>query len=102
MIRMLTPLLKKFKGKYMTTGLIESKHHQIKNTSGDRKQQEAGNNHLLFALSSYVIETGHILKTNLHGRPLYKSSIKEKKKELLNYVTIKNGIKSVQKTISAL
>ncbi len=102
MIRMLTPLFKKFKGKYMTTGLIESKHHQIKHTSGDRKQQEPGYNHLLFALSSYIIETGHIPNTNLQRRPLYKYLIIEKKKEHLSYVTRENGIKRVQKTISVL
>ena len=99
MIRMLTPLFKKFKGKCMTTALIESKNYQIKILSGDRKQQECGYNHILFALSSYIIETGHLSTTNLHGRSLYKYLIKKKKKVNLSYVTIKNGIRTVQKTI---
>lgn len=99
MIRMLTPLFRKFKEKCMTTGSIESKHHQIKQISGDRKQQELGYNHILFSLSSYIIETGKFPATNLLGRPLYKNLIKERKKINLNYVTIKNGVRTIKRTI---
>lgn len=99
MIRMLQPLFKKFKGKCATTGLIESKNHQIKHTSGDRKQQDEKYNHYLFALSSFIVENGYLPMTNLYGRPLYKYLMKESKAEVFRYVSIKDNIKMIQMTL---
>lgn len=100
MIGMLQPLFKIFKGRVMTTSLIESKNHQIKSMSGDRKQQDPDYNHKLFALSSFIVEFGHIPHVNLSGRPLYKYLMKDHKTEALSYVKYQNEKKIVQTTLS--
>lgn len=99
MIRMMQPLFKKFKGRCATTGLIESKNHQIKHTGGDRKQQDAKYNHYLFALSSFIVENGYLPSTDLHGRPLYKYLMKESKQKILKYTTVKNNTRLIQMTL---
>jgi hypothetical protein len=96
---MLQPIFKKLKGKHMTTGLIESKNHQIKHTSGDRKQQDSNYNHELFALSNFIVEKEYLPIINIYGRPLFKFLMKEPKSEGLKYVISKNKQKIIQMTL---
>jgi len=56
MVRMLQPLFKIYKGKHLTSNLIESKNSQVKRHGGDRKQQDAVYGHKLFSFCAFVAE----------------------------------------------
>jgi len=85
MLRMLTPFFKIFKGKYVTTNLMESKNAQVKGSGAQRKQQDPIYGHHLFALHSFIVDNDYIPFTNVAGRPLYKYLMKEQKKKEIGY-----------------
>jgi hypothetical protein len=99
MIQILQPLFKIFKGRVMTTALIESKNNQIKGMSGDRKQQDPDYNHKLFALSSFIVEFGFFPLVNLNGRPLFKYLMKDIEKVRLKYIRYQKDKKIIQTTL---
>ena len=101
MIQLLAPLFKLFKGKHITTNLIESKISQIKRKGAGRKQRDEGYGHQLFTLHAFLAEYGHLPFTNLTGRPLYSYlMIKDEKKEI-GYRILETERKSVQTVLSA-
>ncbi|GAH55137.1 unnamed protein product, partial [marine sediment metagenome] len=55
-VQMLTPVFKIFKGKHVTTNLIESKHSQVKGNGAGRKQRDAEYGHQLFTLNAFFVE----------------------------------------------
>ncbi len=85
MLQMLTPIFKIFKGKHITTNLIESKHSQIKGNGAGKKQRNKEYGHELFTLHAFLVEYGHIPFTNLTGRPLYTYLMKNEKNEKIGY-----------------
>jgi len=101
MIRMLTPIFKIFKGKHITTNLIESKHSQIKGNRAGRKQRDAKYGHQLFMLNAFFVEFHYLPFTNLTGRPLYKYLMIESKKKEIGYRTLEGKRKSIQTVLSA-
>ena len=96
MIDMLTPLFKIFKGKHLTTNLIESKHSQVKRNGAGRKQQDKEYGHQLFALHAFLVEHEYLPFTNLSGRPLYKYLMMDVKKKEGGYRILEGNRKSVQ------
>ena len=84
-IQMLTPVFKIFKGKHVTTNLIESKHSQIKGNGAGKKQRDKEYGHQLFTLHAFFVEYGYIPFTNLTGRPLYNYLMKEEKEKRIGY-----------------
>lgn len=99
MIRMLNPLFKVFKGQHMTTGYVESKHHQVKSVGARRKQQDPQYNHELFALCCYIVDNGHLPSTNFQGRPLYKYLMKNQRQTKPHYVIMEKNVKIIQTTL---
>ena len=85
MIRILTPFFKIFKGKCVTTNLMESKNAQVKGSGAQRKQQDPIYGHQLFALHAFIVDNNYIPFTNVAGRPLYKYLMKEQKKKEIGY-----------------
>ncbi len=85
MLQMLTPIFKIFKGKHITTNLIESKHSQVKGNGAGKKQRDKEYGHQLFTLHAFLVEYGHIPFTNLAGRPLYKYLMRDDKKKNIGY-----------------
>lgn len=85
MIRMLTPFFIIFKGKCVTTNLMESKNAQVKGNGAQRKQQDPVYGHQLFALHAFIVDNDYIPFTNVAGRPLYKYLMKEQKKKEIGY-----------------
>jgi len=101
MVQMLTPIFKIFKGKHVTTNLIESKHSQVKGNGADRKQQDKEYGHQLFSLHAFLVEHEYLPCTNLSGRPLYKYLMMDVKKKEVGYVILKGDRKSVQTVLCA-
>ena len=101
MIQLLTPIFKIFKGKHVTTNLMESKHSQIKRNGAKRKQRDKVYGHELFTLSAFLVEYEYIPFTNLTGRPLYKFLMKHDKKEKIEYRIVENKRVSIQTVLSA-
>ena len=99
-INMLTPLFKIFKGKFVTTNLIESKHSQVKGNGAGRKQQDEEYGHQLFTLHAFIVEYEYLPFTNLAGRPLYKYLMIENKKKEDGYRISENKHISVQTVLS--
>ena len=85
MIRMLGPLFKLFKGKCITTNLVESKHSQVKRKGHLRKQRDANYGHELFVFTAFVAETSHLPPITLTGRPLWKYLMKPPDKKVYGY-----------------
>ena len=85
MLQMLTPIFKIFKGIHITTNKIESKHSQVKGSGARKKQRDKEYGHILFTLHAFLVEYGYIPFTNLAGRPLYKSLMKDIKKKKIGY-----------------
>ena len=85
MIRMLTPIFKIFKGKHVTTNLIESKNSQLKDNGAGKKQRDAKYGHQLFTLRAFFVEFHYLPFTNLTGRPLYSYLMKDEKKKKIGY-----------------
>lgn len=85
MLQKLTPIFKIFKGKHITTNLIESKHSQIKGNGAGKKQRDKEYGHLLFTLHAFLVEYGYIPFTNLVGRPLYKILMKDENEKKIGY-----------------
>jgi len=100
MINILLPLFKIFKGKHLTTNLIESKHSQIKGNGAGRKQQDKEYGHQLFSLHAFLVEHEYLPFTNLSGRPLYKYLMIDHEKKEVGYVILENDRKSVQTVLS--
>lgn len=96
MIRMLQPLFPIFNGKVITTGLIESKHHQIKRNWVDRKQATDEYNHELFTISAYLAEYRCLPSFILNNRPLYKYLMKSERSQELTYDLSSNSAKLIQ------
>ena len=101
MIRLLTPIFKIFKGKHITTNLVESKHSQIKKNGASRKQRDREYGHKLFTLNVFFVVYGYAPFTNLTGRPLYTYLIKNTKKKKLGYRIPEGKRISVQTVLSA-
>jgi hypothetical protein len=101
MIRMLTPIYKIFKGKYITTNNIESKHAQVKGNGAGRKMRDREYGHRLYMLHSYIVEYDHIPFTNLAGRPLFRYLMKKSKKKRIGYKILENDHKLVQTVLSS-
>jgi len=85
MIQMLTPFFKIYKGKCVTTNLMESKNAQVKGNGAQRKQQDPIYGHQLFALHSFIVDNKYIPFANLAGRPLYRYLMKEQKRKGVGY-----------------
>jgi len=100
MIQMLTPIFKIFKGKHITTNLIESKHSQIKGSGAGKKQRDEEYGHLLFTLKAFIVEYEYIPFTNLTGRPLYSYLMIDIKKKKLGYQILEGERKSLQTVLS--
>ena len=100
MIQLLTPLFKIFKGKHLTTNLIESKHSQVKGNGAGRKQRDGEYGHKLYALHTFLVEYGYISFTNLMGRPLYKYLMKDYKKKKVRYKILESNRIYVQTVLS--
>ncbi len=100
MIQMLTPIFKIFKGKHITTNLIESKHSQIKRNGAGKKQRDKEYGHQLFALQAFLVEYKYLPFTNLSGRPLYKYLMKDGKKKKIGYKIPENNRIFVQTVLS--
>ncbi len=100
MLQMLVPIFKIFKGKHITTNLIESKHSQIKGNGTGKKQRDKEYGHLLFTLHAFIVEYGYIPFTHLAGRPLYKYLMKDKKKKKIGYQILEGKRKFTQATLS--
>ena len=97
---MLTPLFKIFKGKHVTTNLMESKNAQVKGNGAQGKQQDPIYGHQLFALHSFVVDHDFIPFTNLAGRPLYNYLMKEQKKKEMGYKIPGKKLNYVQTVLS--
>ncbi len=82
-----------FKGKHLTTNLVESKHSQAKGNGTGRKQQDEEYDHQLFALLAFLVEYEYLPFTNLSKRSLYKDLMGNKKKK-------RSGIESLKKTVN--
>jgi len=80
MVNMLTPVLKEFVGKCITSNQVESKHSQIKRKGASRKQQDPDYGNTIFQICTYLAETKHLPSITLEGRPLYKYLVKPLKK----------------------
>ena len=100
MIQMLIQIFKIFKGKHITTNMIESKHSQIKGSGVGKKQRDKEYGHLLFTLHAFIVEYGYIPFTNLTGRPLYKYLMTDDKKKKIGYKIPKGKQVFIQTTIS--
>ena len=100
MIRMLTPIFKIFKGKHITTNLIESKHSQIKKSGAGKKQRDEVYGHHLFTFHAFLVEFGHIPFTNLAGRPLYTYLMSDVKKKKIGYKIPEGNRKFIQTALS--
>jgi len=100
MLQMLTPIFKIFKGKHITTNLIESKHSQVKGNGAGKKQRDRDYGHKLYMLHTFIVEYGYIPFTNLAGRPLYKYLIKNSKKEKMGYKTLESERIYIQTVLS--
>lgn len=101
MIQMLTPIFKIFKGKHITTNIIESKHAQVKGNGARRKMRDKEYGHKLYMLHSYIVENEHIPFTNLTGRPLYRYLMKTTNKKRIGYKTPENDRKLIQTVLNA-
>ena len=101
MIRMLTPIFKIFKGKHVTTNLIESKNSQLKGNGVGKKQRDAEYGHQLFTLRAFFVEFHYLPFTNLTGRPLYKYLMKDEKKKKIGYQIHEGKRVLVQSVLSA-
>jgi hypothetical protein len=101
MVQMLTPFFKLFKGKCVTTNLMESKNAQVKGNGAQRKQQDPIYGHQLFALHSFIVDNNYIPFTNVAGRPLYKYLMKEQKKKEIGYQLSEGKRNSVQTILSS-
>ena len=101
MIQMLTPILKIFKGKHVTTNLIESKNSQIKGNGAGKKQRDVEYGHQLFTLNAFFVEFHYLPFTTLTGRPLYKYLMIESKKKEVGYRTLEGKRNSIQTVLSA-
>ncbi|KKK45544.1 hypothetical protein LCGC14_1990750 [marine sediment metagenome] len=99
-LQMLTPIFKIFKGKHITTNLIESKHSQIKGNGAGKKQRDKEYGHLLFTLHAFLVEYGYIPFTNLVGRPLYKTLMKDEKEKKIGYKLLESKRFFVQTILS--
>ena len=99
MIRMLQPVFKIFMGRCVTTGYVESKHHQIKSAGAGRKQKDPQYSHELFALCSFAAEHGYLPETNFQGRPLFKYLTDKPNSNEIAYRMAQNGINVIQKTL---
>ena len=100
MLLMLSPIFKIFKGKHITTNLIESKHSQIKGNGVGKKQRDKEYGHLLFTLHAFIVENGYIPFTHLVGRPLYRYLMKNKKKKKKGYQILEGKQHFIQATLS--
>ena len=100
-IQILTPVYKHFKGKYITTNLMDSKYSQDKRNGANRKQSDKRYRHKIFVLYASLVENKHIPFTNLAGRPLYKSLMKSNKKEKIEYKIVENKRISIQTVLSS-
>ena len=100
MLQMLTPIFKIFKGKHITTNLMESKHSQIKRNGARRKQRDKVYGHKLFTLHAFLVECGYIPFTTLARRPLYKYLIKDSKKKKMGYRILEGKRILVQTVLS--
>jgi len=101
MLQLLVPIFKYFKGKYITTNLIESKHSQVKRKGVGRKQRDKEYGHQLFALHAFLAEYDYLPFTNLVGRPLYRYLTKKVEKKGFGYTLLEHEQKSVQTVLSA-
>ena len=100
MIQLLTPIFKIFKGKYITTNLMESKHSQVKRNGVRKKQRDREYGYNLYMLHTFLVEYGYIPFTNLTGRPLYRYLIKNNKKERMGYRIPEGKRISIQTVLS--
>ena len=100
MLQMLMPIFKIFKGKHITTNLIESKHSQVKGNGAGRKQRDKEYGHNLYMLHTFLVEYGYLPFTNLAGRPLYKYLIKSNKKKKIGYKILENDRIYLQTVLS--
>ncbi len=88
---MLTSLLKIFKGKYVTSNIVEGKHTQIRGHGLLRKQQDPIYQHQEFIFPAYIAEHEHLPQTTLHGKYLCNYLTKPKKREFKSYDLWSNG-----------
>lgn len=100
MLQLLLPLFKIFKGKHITTNLIESKHSQIKGNGAIKKQRDKEYGHLLFTLQAFIAECGHVPFTNMTGRPLYTYLMTEHEKKKIGYKILESNQSFIQTTLS--
>ena len=100
MTQLLTPLFKIFKGKHVTTNLIENKHSQIKRTGAGRKQRDKGHGHQLFTLNAFLVEYEYLPFTNLTRRSLYNYLMKDNKKKKIGYKILKSNRIFIQTVLS--
>jgi hypothetical protein len=100
MLLMLTPIFKIFKGKHVTTNLIESKNAQIKGSGAGKKQRDEEYGHLLFTLHTFLKENGYVPFTNLTGRPLYNYLMVDEEKKKIGYQILEDKQIFTQTTLS--
>ncbi|MFO8018533.1 MAG: hypothetical protein R6U96_07850 [Promethearchaeia archaeon] len=91
MTEMLTPLLKIFKGKHLTSNVVEGKHSRIKANGNLRKQPDPVYQHQEFVLHAYISEHGHFPPARLQGKYLWKYLVESKEKEQKAYDLWSNG-----------
>ncbi|MFO8018481.1 MAG: hypothetical protein R6U96_07585, partial [Promethearchaeia archaeon] len=85
MSKMLAPVLKLFKGKCISSNVVESVHSRIKRHRRLRKQQDPVYQHQEFVFHAYLQEHGHLPPVLLHGKYLWKYLTKKRKREWISY-----------------
>jgi transposase-like protein len=85
MADMLTPLLKLFKGKCVSSNVVEGVHSRIKRHRHLRKQQDPVYQHQEFVLYAYVSEHGHLPSATLYGKYLWKYLTEPGENEGISY-----------------
>ena len=99
MIRMLQPLFNIYKGKHLTSNLIESKNSQVKRHGGDSKQQNAVYGHKLFSFCPFVAEYDYLHLIQVEGRPLNNKLMIEQPSREWKYHIYENGTNYNQKVM---
>ncbi len=85
MTEMLTPLLKLFRGKCVSSNVVEGVHSRNKRHRHLRKQQDPIFQHQEFLLYAYISEHGHLPQFLLHGKYLWKYLTKPEEPERVSY-----------------
>ena len=98
---LLTPLLKLFKGKCVSSNVVEGVHSRIKRHQRLRKQQDPVYQHQEYVFHTYISEHGHLPEILLRGKYLWKYLTITKKRELVSYELESHGQTIIQTSLMA-